>query len=239
MEAAALFSPVVTGRVSAEIVGRIKAAIRNGDLTPGDQLPPERDLTKQLGVSRVSVRDALRMLEAHGLIEVRVGARGGAFVTAPAPKLVGEGFSDMLMLADLDPVQITEARMVFELGLLDLACARADEADVAALDEICDRADAALAAGEYEPSLSAEFHARLARATHNDAIAMLAEAFQAPLASSLRRAHEADPAAGHQGAVEHRQLVRAIADRDAARARAIMSAHLERTAARVAVGRSA
>src|SRR3954462_6200317 len=106
MEAAALFSPVVTGRVSAEIVGRIKAAIRGGALAPGDQLPPERDLTKQLGVSRVSVRDALRMLEANGLIEVRVGARGGAFVTAPGPQLVGEGLADMLLLADVAPAQV-------------------------------------------------------------------------------------------------------------------------------------
>src|SRR3954451_25167748 len=123
--AALAFTPVAGGRISGEIVGQIKAAIRDGRLAPGDQLPPERDLTKQLGVSRVSVRDALRMLEAHGLIEVRVGARGGAFVTAPAPKLVGEGFADMLLLGDVDAVQLTEARMVFELGLLELACARA------------------------------------------------------------------------------------------------------------------
>lgn len=229
------FSPVATGRVSAEIVGRIKAAIRDGTLAPGDQLPPERDLTQQLGVSRVSVRDALRMLEAHGLVEVRVGARGGAFVTAPAPELVGEGLADMLMLADVDPAQITEARMVFELGLLELACARATEEDIAALNEICDRADAALAGGTYEPSLSAAFHARLARATQNDALAMLAESFQAPLALSLRRAREADPAAGRRGALEHRAIVRAVAEGDTALAREIMTAHLGRTAARVAV----
>src|SRR5881394_3792768 len=120
-----LFSPVTGGRVSGEIAQRIKAAIRGGALAPGDQLPPERDLTQQLGVSRVSVRDALRMLEANGLIEVRVGARGGAFVTAPAPKLVGEGLADMLLLAAVDPAQVTEARMIFELGILDLACERA------------------------------------------------------------------------------------------------------------------
>src|SRR6266700_5668340 len=129
----ALVSPVSTGRVSAKIVGRIKAAIRQGKLAPGDQLPPERDLTKQLGVSRVSVRDALRMLEAHGLIEVKVGARGGAFVTAPAPKLVGEGIADMLFLASVSAADVTEARMVFELGMLEIACERADDEDIAAL----------------------------------------------------------------------------------------------------------
>jgi GntR family transcriptional repressor for pyruvate dehydrogenase complex len=230
---AALFSPVSTGRVSGEIVGRIKAAIRDGRLAPGDQLPAERDLTKQLGVSRVSVRDALRMLEAHGLIEVKVGARGGAFVTAPAPQLVGEGMADMLMLADVGPADVTEARMVFEIGMLELACARATDDDVAALEEICDRADVALAAGVYDPAISAEFHARLARCTHNEALALFAESFQGMLTSSLRQAQRADPDAGRKGALEHRALIAAVADRDAAKATKIMTAHLGRTAARV------
>lgn len=228
-----LFSPVSTGRVSAEIVDRIKAAIRAGALAPGDQLPPERDLTKQLGVSRVSVRDALRMLEANGLIEVRVGARGGAFVTAPAPRLVGEGLADMLLLADVDAAQVTEVRMIFELGLLELACERATEEDVTALREICDRADATIAAGSYDPALSAEFHTRLARCTHNEALALFAESFQAPLASSLRRAREADPVAGAVGALEHRAIAEAVAAHDAAGARRIMAEHLGRTASRV------
>src|SRR4051812_20603635 len=159
-----LFSPVNGGRVSGEIAERIKAAIRGGALVPGDQLPAERDLTVQLGVSRVSVRDALRMLEANGLVEVRVGARGGAFVTAPAPKLVGQEFADMLLLADVSAAQVTEARMIFELGVVDLACERATPEDVAALHAICDRADSS----PYDPALSAEFHTQLARCTHND-----------------------------------------------------------------------
>ncbi|MDX6484979.1 MAG: hypothetical protein QOF43_132 [Gaiellaceae bacterium] len=235
MGAGLLFSPVTTGRVSAEIVERIKAAIRDGRLTPGDQLPAERDLTKQLGVSRVSVRDALRMLEATGLIRVRVGARGGAFVTAPAPELLGEGIGDMLMLADVGAADVTEARMIFELGMLDLACQRATAADIAALYEICDRAEAVLATGSYEPALSAEFHARLALCTHNQALALFAVSFQGPLAASLLQAHEVDPATGEQGLLEHRALVDAIETADVDAARAIMAEHLGRTAVRLGV----
>jgi GntR family transcriptional regulator, transcriptional repressor for pyruvate dehydrogenase complex len=233
MEARALFSPVSTGRVSVEIVERIKGAIRAGKLAPGDQLPAERELTKQLGVSRVSVRDALRMLEANGLIEVRVGARGGAFVTAPAPQLVGEGFAHMLLLAaGVDAAQITEARLVFELGILELACARVTDEDIADLREICDRADAA---ETYDPAVSAEFHTRLARCTHNEALALFAESFQEPLAASLQQARAVDPATGRAAAAEHRAVVDALAARDAHRARAIMSAHIGRTAERVGV----
>jgi GntR family transcriptional regulator, transcriptional repressor for pyruvate dehydrogenase complex len=225
-----MFEPVSNGRVSAEIADRIKAAIRAGALAPGDQLPPERDLTRQLGVSRVSVRDALRMLEANGLIEVRVGARGGAFVTAPAPKLVGEGLADMLMLAAVDAAQVTELRTIFELGLLELACERATEEDLAELHEICDRADAA---GTYDPGISADFHVQLARCTHNDALALFAEALRTPLASSLQAARAADPDAGRIGALEHRAIAAAVGARDAAAARRIMAEHLGRTALRV------
>jgi GntR family transcriptional repressor for pyruvate dehydrogenase complex len=228
-----LFTPVSTGRVSGDIVEQIKRAIRQGKLSPGDQLPSERDLTKQLGVSRVSVRDALRMLEAYGLIEVRVGARGGAFVTAPAPGLVGEGMANMLMLASVKPSEVTELRLIFELSLLPLACERRDDHDLQELDEICDRAEETLAAGAYDVALSAEFHTRLARSTHNAAIALFAESFQGPLLASLRQAQRVAPEMGKTGLHEHRAVVKAVRDRDADAARKIMTGHLKRTARRV------
>jgi GntR family transcriptional regulator, transcriptional repressor for pyruvate dehydrogenase complex len=228
-----LFTPVSTGRVSADIVEQIKQAIQEGRLTPGDQLPSERELTKQLGVSRVSVRDALRMLEAYGLIEVRVGARGGAFVTAPAPNLVGEGMAHMLLLASVAPPDVTELRLIFELALLPLACERRTDEDLEDLDAICDRAEATLQAGAYDVALSAEFHTRLAGATHNNAIALFAESFQGPLLASLRHAQRVAPEMGKAGLLEHRAVVDAIRARDADAARAVMSEHLERTARRV------
>lgn len=228
-----LFTPVNTSRVSADIVDQIKRAIRDGRLSPGDQLPSERDLTMQLGVSRVSVRDALRMLEAYGLIEVRVGARGGAFVTAPAPGLVGEGMAHMLMLASVTPSEVTELRLIFELALLPVACERRTDEDLLELDGICDRAAATLRAGAYDVKLSAEFHTRLARATHNNAVALFAESFQGPLLASLRQAQRVAPEMGKAGLREHRAVVDAVRVRDAEAAQRIMAEHLERTARRV------
>jgi GntR family transcriptional repressor for pyruvate dehydrogenase complex len=229
----ALFTPVATGRISGDIVDQIKTMIRDGRLAPGDQLPPERDLTRQLGVSRVSVRDALRMLEAHGLIEVRVGARGGAFVTAPAPSLIGESFADMLRLGAASPTEVTEMRLVFELGLLPLACERADEDDFAALEEICERAEAALAAGSHNVRVAAAFHRRLAGCTHNKALELFAESFHGPLLRSLQLAKRRAPEMGGTGVVEHRALIAALRARDAVAAQTIMAAHLNRTAERV------
>jgi GntR family transcriptional regulator, transcriptional repressor for pyruvate dehydrogenase complex len=229
----ALFTPVTTGRISADIVEQIKRAIRDGRLAPGDQLPSERELTKTLAVSRVSVRDALRMLEAYGLVEVRVGARGGAFVTAPAPRLVGEGMANMLLLASVSPSEVTELRLFFELALLPLACERRDEEDLAALEAVCDRGEASLQAGSYDVTLSAEFHTRLARCTHNTAIALFAESFQGQLLESLRHAQRVAPELGETGLREHRELVAAVRERDAEGARTVMAQHLRRTAQRV------
>jgi len=84
-----MFAKVSVDRVSQVIVDQIKLLIRDGRLTPGDRLPSERDLCQRFGVSRVTVREALRVLEASGLVEIRVGARGGAFVTTPSTERLG------------------------------------------------------------------------------------------------------------------------------------------------------
>ena len=229
-----LFQRVSNGRISTAIVEQVKEAIRRGELGPGDRLPPERDLTEQLGVSRVSVRDALRVLEAHGLVEVRVGARGGAYVTAPAPKLVGEGISNMLLLASVSAREVTEMRHVFELAILPLVCERATEDDLALLEDVCERSESSCASGNYDVALSTEFHTLLARATHNDAVSLIADSLRGPLLMSLRQAQRAAPDMGGAGVLEHRALVEAIRERDAEKARQIMTAHLARTAERVA-----
>ncbi len=230
-----MFTPVSAVRISQEIVEQIKEAIVGGGLRPGDRLPSERELTEQFGVSRVTVRDALRILEASGLIEIRVGARGGAVVTAPGAAMVGEGISNMLLLSALSPAEVTEARMVFELGTLSLVCERADDQDFADLLAICDQSKAALADGTYHVGLSADFHTRLARCTHNAAIEMILQSFQGPLLMSLRRAKEAAPEMGDPGVAEHYQIVQALQDRDAERAHQIMLEHLGRTASRLGV----
>src|SRR5690348_1503843 len=229
-----LFRPVNAGRISSMIVDQIRLLIRDGQLAAGDRLPSERELGERFGVSRVTVREALRGLEANGLVTIKVGANGGAFVTAPTSERVGEGISDLLSLSVVTPAQVTEARQVLELGLVPLVCERADEQDIAELLAICDRADAALHSGEeYPVSLSAEFHTRVARATHNPAIEMFAHSFHGPMLASLLRAQEEDPKVGVLGTGEHRDFVMAVQKRDVEKATAVMREHLARTASRL------
>lgn len=232
--ATALFNRVSAGRISELIVEQIRDLIREGRLRTGDRLPAERELCEQFGVSRVTVREALRALESSGLIEIRVGARGGAFVTTPDRSRVGEGIADLLTFSAVSPADVTELRFVLELGLVPLVCERATEEDIAALREICVRArEEARATSTYSMDLSADFHVRVAESTHNPAVAMLVESFRGPLLMSLEAAHDREPQMGKVGVREHEQFVDAVEARDAERAARIMREHLGRTARRI------
>jgi GntR family transcriptional regulator, transcriptional repressor for pyruvate dehydrogenase complex len=228
-----LFSRVSVGRISEIIVDQIRLLMRQGQLKPGDRLPPERDLCERFGVSRVTVREALRMLESSGLVEIRVGARGGAFVTAPSSNRVGENLADLLTLSVISAADVTEVRMILEVGLVPLVCQRATEEDLADLERICERSEAALRADDYSMDMSLEFHTRVAQATHNPAVVMLVESFRGPILMSLQQAREAAPEMGGLGTQEHERFIEAVRRRDADAATHIMREHLERTAHRL------
>lgn len=230
-----LFSPVSVGRISQVIIEQVRLLIRQGKLKPGDRLPSERALCGRFGVSRVTVREALRVLEATGLIEIRVGARGGAMVAEPSSDSVGEGIADLLTLSALSPSEITETRMVIEVSLIPLVVERATAEDLAALAEICTAQEVAIAEERHHSTeLSAAFHTRLAGCTHNAAVQMLVQSFHGPLLASLDAAAATAPQMGRRGVAEHRRLIEAIEAKDADEATEIMRAHLARTAGRLA-----
>ena len=223
----ALFAPVSVARASSSIADQIRQAIITGRLAEGERLPPERELAEQFGVSRVTVRDALRALEAMGLIEVRVGARGGAFVTVPTGSIVGQTMSDMMMMSAVTPEDIVEARLVVELGTVTLACARATDEDLAAMRALDERAEAALKAKTYTRELSWDFHALVAKAAHNGAIEGLTNSFRSSLSMHPIRTREG--AKAHALSVEeHERILAAIERRDGAAARREMATHLLR-----------
>ena len=217
------FTPVTVGRASAAIAEQIRTAILEGRVRSGERLSPERELAEQFGVSRVTVRDALRILEANGLVEIRVGAAGGAFVRAPTSADVGEGIGNMLMLAAVTPDEIAEARLVLELGTVTLAVERATEEDLAALRDLVDRSRE-----QYDRELAWDFHSRLAVAAHNPAIELLTASFRGPLSMHAVRAREPSQWSHEQSIREHADLLRALERRDGARARDVMAKHLVR-----------
>lgn len=226
-EETALFERVAPARASSTIADQIRNAIVSGRLGAGDRLPPERELAEQFGVSRVTVRDALRALEAMGLIKVRVGARGGAFVTTPTGSHVAQTMSDMLMMQALAPEDIVEARLVVELGTVTLACARATEDDVEALRALVERSKQELEEGTYTREISWEFHTLLAHAAQNPAIEGIAASFRSTLSLHPIRTREGSRA--HERTVqEHARILAAVERRDGGAARHEMAHHLLR-----------
>jgi DNA-binding FadR family transcriptional regulator len=243
---AAVFTPVSPARISEVIVDQIKQAIHDGVFQPGDRLPPERDLGTRFGVSRMTVRDALRILESAGLVEIRVGARGGAFVRRPGSVVVRERLADMLAMSSLTATDLTEARRVLELEVVTLACERATEEDLDQLASIAERAERAFTESGLSPEYSAMFHGRLGEATHNRLLAMLVQALHDPVVRSVTRARHAKRAPGGRPLPDpyaeaqlrdHRRLIDALRARDRATARSIMEAHLQRTADQLAMER--
>jgi GntR family transcriptional repressor for pyruvate dehydrogenase complex len=228
-----MFRPVSVDRVSQVIVDQIKLLMREGKLTNGDRLPSERELCQRFGVSRVTVREALRVLEANGLIGIRVGARGGAFVASPTKERLSEGLADLMTLSPLTPGDVTEARTVIELGILPFVVERATEVDVAHLRRLVDEAYDALDRNAYTMDMSAAFHVGVATSAHNPAIESLVQSFHGPMLLSLRQARNVAPAMGRRGTEEHAALVEAIDKRDLETAIQVMSTHLDRTASLV------
>ena len=222
-----MFAPVAVARASSAIAEQIRTAIVTGRLKAGDRLSPERELAEQFQVSRVTVRDALRSLEAMGLIEVKVGARGGAFVTAPTGSKVAQTMSDMVLMSATSAEDIVEARLIVELGTVSLACARATAEEVEDLRALCERGRAALALGTYTRDLSWDFHSRLAAAAHNGAVGGLTQSFRSSLSMHPMRVREGSK--GHELTVEeHLRIVEALEHRDGATARREMAEHLLR-----------
>lgn len=215
-------------RLYRQIADQIRALIAGGEFTPGDRLPPERDLAKQLGVSRPSLREALIALEMETLLDVRVGS--GIYVTHPnEPRRSAE-------LAEASgPFEVMRARRLIEGECAALAAKVSSPAQVRAIRE----AHAAIveeAKRDHNP-LRADrlFHVRIAEAGGNSAFVLLVETLwdqrMGPLYRSLERKHE-HPLMAADTIREHKAIVAAIARHDARAARNAMHQHMDATVKR-------
>lgn len=109
-----------------QVVDEVEAAIIAGELTPGDQLPPELELKEMFGIGRGTVREALRVLEQKGLIEIRAGAQGGAFVTRADTAKLTEHLDLLVQANSIAPGNICEFREIVEPVAASLAAERVD-----------------------------------------------------------------------------------------------------------------
>ena len=134
-------------------------------MQPGDKLPNELELSEQLGVSRATLREALRMLIARGVLEVRRGK--GTFVSERVEEIENFGFSDVGQLRG-QLRDLFELREIFEPGAARLACRRATEEELAEILQCGAAVENCIRAGEDRTNADRDFHAAIVRATHNE-----------------------------------------------------------------------
>lgn len=173
-----VYVPVQTKRAFEEVAEQIREQLSQGLLKPGDRLPPERELAEKFGLSRNTVREALRALEMSGLLELRKGATGGAFIREGQSDAVISGFNDLYRLGYILPDDLAEARLIVGTEIARLACKRATEEELSALEDNLDASDIASANGDDATRLQVNlnFHALLASAARNPVLIILIDA---------------------------------------------------------------
>ena len=216
-------------RLYRRIAEQIVQLIRRGEYRPGARLPPERDLARQLKVSRPSVREALIALEVEGYVEVRVGS--GVYVAQRRPQ---SRRADRLS-SDSGPFELIAARRLLESECAALAAKLANPAQVR-------RMKAALTAMDRDRRRSVmpiendrQFHLEVADACGNSALALavrtLWEQRAGPLFVTLEH-HFDTPELWKSAIDEHTAVMAAIEHHDPAAARAAMRRHMDRAAQR-------
>lgn len=218
-----LFQPIRRSRVYEDIVRQVQDLIADKHLQPGDRLPGERDLAEALSVSRQSVREALRVLDYLGVVEVQPGE--GTFVATSPPSPVDASLysflSERTFLLD-----VVEARRILEEGIVHLAARRATRDDLDALDGALLARERELAAGKHDVAGDLAFHTQLAEATGNpvlvSAMRYLNEMWLRSREKTGRR-----PISPQKALQFHRRILQAVRRRQPAMARRILRRHLE------------
>jgi GntR family transcriptional repressor for pyruvate dehydrogenase complex len=212
-------------RLVDRVVSEIQNQIIEGKLAPGTKLPPERELTEQLGVSRTALREAVRMLVTKGLLVTRPGV--GSFVK----KVTSDQITGLLSMilgqaggVNLD--HLSQVRQILEVEIAQVAAREATEEDFARLDLVL--RDLSLA--KEDPAefsrLDAEFHSVLAEASHNPFLAVLLDSIR-ELIGNVRQMIQHYPKLVDVVIPDHLAIYECIKSRNPDGARQAMQRHLE------------
>ena len=193
-------------------INKLRDLIVSGELSPGDRLLPEPDLAAQLGVSRNTLREAVRALIQARVLDVRRG--DGTYVTSLEPNLLLSGLSFVVdLMQDHTLVEVAEVRRILEPAATALAATRIDDATVEKVRTALERMQAAKTTEELVAE-DAEFHRLIFQASGNSTL----EAILSALVSQTRKARvwRAESRGGPTAItlVEHRRIVDALAERD-------------------------
>lgn len=209
--------------LTLQVVDHVRSLIASGELRPGDRLPPERELARELKISRSSLRAGIGFLAAMGVLKSRHGA--GTFVSSGPPALDSSSLTVLGALHNFLPWQMFEARLVIEASVASLAAERATDEHIAELAEEVAEMYAALTDPHEYLIHDVRFHRTIARAAGNPILAALMETITANLYDN-RRLTVANSQDLKESAEMHREIYRSIRSHNPRQAKLSMEHHL-------------
>ncbi len=221
------FQPIKPKKVSSQIAEQIRSSILAGEFTPGDKLPPERELAEMFGVSRPSVREALNLLASSGLVMSYQG--GGTVVMSLVEFSTGNPLSELIKGEQERALDVIEVRKCMEAWTSYYAAQRALPEDIRKMEKLVAEMERNLEGMKPSQDLDANFHIVIAQATHNVVWLHLMQS----IFDAMKEFQRGVWRAVYLTEEDHRQLFQhhlavfeAIRDRDAERAREAMLSHL-------------
>ncbi len=209
------------------LAGVLRDDILSGAIEPGASLAPERALVEQTGLSRATVREALRILETEGLVISRPGRNGGARVQPVNDNGVAKAVQFLIRGRRLDNATLRETREVLEGATARLAAERRTAADLAEIAAISARLEAAIDDLPRLAEENARWHIAVAQAGHNPLLTAFMKSIAAAISHPSGDAHPELPREGRAALIKaHRRVVEAIQARDADAAERRMLRHL-------------
>jgi DNA-binding FadR family transcriptional regulator len=223
------FQKAAPTRTFQDIARQIEEAIISGELKPHDRLPSERELQQLFGVGRASVREAVRILESNGMLEVRTGAvSGGIFVKPLTTSTTVDGLQRLFLLEQISEKELIEYRVAIESITVFWAATRATDKDIQEIEQIIEIMEKESNWKQFHDA-DLEFHLAVARAAKNriNILVMLAirhtllRIMQEAFANVMERTQVRDTIIE-----EHKKTLRAIKQRDADKAKELMTYHI-------------
>lgn len=211
-------------KVYAEVASQISRLIEAGRFKPGDRLPPERDLAEMFGVSRTSVRDAIRVLEMRGLVEPRHG-EGTVVKHVPIDAIVSP-LADVLVSSKNLTADLFDMRKMLEPPLARAASLRATAEDLKVMKDILKRQAERVRAGKIAIEEDNAFHYQIATAARNQVVLAVMDVVMELLQESRSRSLQG-PGRAEKSLDGHRRILFAIRNGDPDLAAEAMRLHLE------------
>lgn len=219
-------SPITVPKAADILANQLREMIVNGRLPPGSYLPAERQLVAESGLSRTSVRDALRVLESDGLITTRVGRSGGSMVTLPGRAAVARSVELFVRTHGIRLESLLECRVAVEPTLARLAARNRTDAQLAEMETLHEDFLAAMDDVPRYKEVNLDWHLAVARASGNEPLIALMEAISRPVRDAMDYQHVTTPELRRTAMAAHTKILDAIRRQDEASAYRRMERHV-------------